>query len=853
VDEAGRGDAESSASAAMAASIMPAYRAGVQRAGIDRAGVADDGQITVPTHAELLESLRVARGSDYRPPHVPARLYERGAVPAGDYGTNGYDRADGAHLHEASSSQPHRDAMSHDGRGGAYAGPDGSGGPPAGAAGPGDPAAGGSTPAGLPGTVPGGSLGAGPVGPTASGSATLNPPGRMLVNEETLDDVPAVPHQRLSPLDRTSHDIDAGQPDDPCNGQPYATSRFGVPPRDVPAWPANGQPPASPPRAAEAATTNGYPAVVNGHPTYGAGSAASAPASTPHNGAAAPHSVPPHVASPQSVPPHVASPQSVPPHVAGPQSVPPYVAGPQSVPPYVAVPHPGVATYGQEQYIPEQPPGLEPYAQDQYGDAPYGRERYEQPRYRPGARPGEPQPIVDPTPTPVAPATRPEPAPGVPASVPAASVPHATHSSHPSAPQAGFDHAGHRGDPNAAPGYVDPLDPSVPVESVEASLPHRVPAPPDVPDVDLADLDDEDEGPAPPDVDGGSLTRIASGLRTDARSAIPDELDVNAVLAAVRHVDGVREAVLRGDPGGVQTLRLELADGADPGRVSRQVARLLKERMGIAAQPRRSERSELDSTQRAAMPRAGSMPPPSFTPLQPGAPGSPVQPDAPYERPGSPYHPSGLGHGGHGVVNHKPPHRPQPGQPAAGQASSGYAGVQPPVTDAAARAAAPAPQPNRPASLSDAPAPSPHPVGPPFGMPRTSPSSRAILDRVKVATVGTEATVEVRLSASTGTYVGSATGPAVDAYLLRLAAQAAAGAIDSLMARRSAAPVRCFIDHAGVVPFGSCLVAIVVVLVSGDGWVEQLVGSALVAGDPRQAIVRATLAAVNRRLDSLLG
>jgi hypothetical protein len=65
--------------------------------------------------------------------------------------------------------------------------------------------------------------------------------------------------------------------------------------------------------------------------------------------------------------------------------------------------------------------------------------------------------------------------------------------------------------------------------------------------------------------------------------------------------------------------------------------------------------------------------------------------------------------------------------------------------------------------------------------------------------------------------------------------------------------VRCFIDHAGVVPFGSCLVAIVVVLVSGEGWVEQLVGSALVAGDPRQAIVRATLAAVNRRLDSLLG
>jgi hypothetical protein len=34
--------------------------------------------------------------------------------------------------------------------------------------------------------------------------------------------------------------------------------------------------------------------------------------------------------------------------------------------------------------------------------------------------------------------------------------------------------------------------------------------------------------------------------------------------------------------------------------------------------------------------------------------------------------------------------------------------------------------------------------------------------------------------------------------------------------------------------------------------VEQLTGSALVDGDPRQAMVRATLGAVNRRLEALL-
>ncbi|MGV9810303.1 hypothetical protein ACWDSE_32470, partial [Micromonospora chersina] len=63
---------------------------------------------------------------------------------------------------------------------------------------------------------------------------------------------------------------------------------------------------------------------------------------------------------------------------------------------------------------------------------------------------------------------------------------------------------------------------------------------------------------------------------------------------------------------------------------------------------------------------------------------------------------------------------------------------------------------------------------------------------------------------------------------------------------------RCFVEHTAVVPFGNCEVATVVVLLVCDGWVEQLAGSALVAGDPRQAVVRATLAAVNRRLEALL-
>jgi hypothetical protein len=114
--------------------------------------------------------------------------------------------------------------------------------------------------------------------------------------------------------------------------------------------------------------------------------------------------------------------------------------------------------------------------------------------------------------------------------------------------------------------------------------------------------------------------------------------------------------------------------------------------------------------------------------------------------------------------------------------------------------------------------------------------------------------VEVRLTAGEQLATGVATGPAVDGYLLRLCAMATAGALDQLLARSQHAegPARCFVEHAALVPFGASQVAVVVLLLSCGGWVEQLAGSSVVAGDDRHAMVRATLAAVNRRLEGLL-
>jgi hypothetical protein len=130
---------------------------------------------------------------------------------------------------------------------------------------------------------------------------------------------------------------------------------------------------------------------------------------------------------------------------------------------------------------------------------------------------------------------------------------------------------------------------------------------------------------------------------------------------------------------------------------------------------------------------------------------------------------------------------------------------------------------------------------------------RVVLDQVEVSTQGTDALVEVRLSAEDGPAIGVASGPAFDGYVLRLAAAAAANAIDELLSELDGGPqVRCYIEHATVVPMGSCEVAVVVLLLAHGGWVEELSGSAVVNGDQRQAVVRATLAAVNRRLEALL-
>jgi hypothetical protein len=309
-------------------------------------------------------------------------------------------------------------------------------------------------------------------------------------------------------------------------------------------------------------------------------------------------------------------------------------------------------------------------------------------------------------------------------------------------------------------------------------LPQRVPAEPDVPTLPEPVTEEVEERAEVPE-----LARIATYLRHEEPAGRPERresLDVDAVLAAVRGVPGVRDAELRTNPGGVHSLRLDLADGADPGPVSREVARLLKERLGLAA----ALGSRMGPADRAAVRGTEGM----------------------YQ---------GRRRGGTGTAR-------------------GRASVEP-----------------RTSQLSRPPSVEPS-AGQP--LPRTAEGVRVVLDHVQVSTFGLDATVEVRLGLGERRAVGEARGPAVDGYVLRLAAVAAANALDQLLVAEhsGASRGRCFVEHASLVPFGTCDVAVVVILLVCGGWVEQLAGSSLVAGDPRQAIVRATLSAMNRRMEALL-
>ena len=207
---------------------------------------------------------------------------------------------------------------------------------------------------------------------------------------------------------------------------------------------------------------------------------------------------------------------------------------------------------------------------------------------------------------------------------------------------------------------------------------------------------------------------------------------VAALLAAVRSVAGVRDAQVRTSADGDRTLRLELAEGADPAAVAAEVNAVLADRLGLFADPSRTV----------------------------------------------------LGAG-------------------------------------------------EPAGL--------------LSLPLTAPARSVLVSRVQVTTGGLDATAQVVLTAGARTVTGTATGPAVEAAILRTVATATLHGVDQLLDGRA----RCGLDAAAVAEVGGDRVAVTVVTLLAEGGSDRIAGAALVRGDARQAMARAVLGSLNRRLDGL--
>lgn len=149
----------------------------------------------------------------------------------------------------------------------------------------------------------------------------------------------------------------------------------------------------------------------------------------------------------------------------------------------------------------------------------------------------------------------------------------------------------------------------------------------------------------------------------------------------------------------------------------------------------------------------------------------------------------------------------------------------------------------------DAPAaPAPAPAEPDVSVVPPQRGVRPEIVRTDMVTTGLEFTATVVLSSQSRAATGDARGAVTATGVQRAVAQATLRAVERL-ARDTA---RLELEHLEVRQTGQERTALVALtLVSARG-AERLTGSAVVREDENRAVVRATLDALNRRLESLL-
>ena len=132
--------------------------------------------------------------------------------------------------------------------------------------------------------------------------------------------------------------------------------------------------------------------------------------------------------------------------------------------------------------------------------------------------------------------------------------------------------------------------------------------------------------------------------------------------------------------------------------------------------------------------------------------------------------------------------------------------------------------------------------------PRHARPGRLVIDRVQLSSAGLTTTVTVTLSAAGTSFVGVAEGTATAGSLHRAVATATLRAVESVVE----GAVRFDVEHVEIAETGGDRTALVVVTMVTDRATQRLSGASVVREDARQAVIRAVLAAVNRRLEAVL-
>jgi hypothetical protein len=125
---------------------------------------------------------------------------------------------------------------------------------------------------------------------------------------------------------------------------------------------------------------------------------------------------------------------------------------------------------------------------------------------------------------------------------------------------------------------------------------------------------------------------------------------------------------------------------------------------------------------------------------------------------------------------------------------------------------------------------------------------RPAIQRMHLVSSGLDITATVTLSHGGRSCICEATGTATQSGVQRAVAIATIRAVEGLLDDK----VRFELEHVEVAPTGRDRTALVAITMLSAAGGEKLTGAAVVREDARQAVIRATLDAVNRRVERML-